>query len=53
MGSTVGRGGGRSGLPDFYWYNIPKEGKMYQITIKYSKGSQYIPNSRQMDKMAL
>jgi hypothetical protein len=22
------------GLPDFSWYNVPKRGKIYQITIK-------------------
>jgi hypothetical protein len=25
----------KTGLPDFYWYNIPKLGKINQITIKY------------------
>jgi hypothetical protein len=27
---------GSAGLPDFYWYKIPKRGKMYQITTKYA-----------------
>jgi hypothetical protein len=26
-----------SGLPDFYWDNIPKRWKIYQIIIKYTK----------------
>jgi hypothetical protein len=34
----------RTGLPDFSWYNIPKRGKMYQITTKYTKLPQDIPN---------
>jgi hypothetical protein len=25
------------GLPDFSWYNIPKQGKIYQSTPKYTK----------------
>jgi hypothetical protein len=25
------------GLPDFSWYKIPKRGKIYQMTTKYSK----------------
>jgi hypothetical protein len=25
-----------AGLPDFSWYNIPKRGKIHQITIKYT-----------------
>jgi hypothetical protein len=31
-----------SGLPDFSWCNIPKRGKIYQITIKYTKLPQNI-----------
>jgi hypothetical protein len=27
----------RAGLPDFSCYNIPKRGKIYQITTKYIK----------------
>jgi hypothetical protein len=27
----------RSGLPDFSWYNMQKWGKIYQMTIKYTK----------------
>jgi hypothetical protein len=30
----------RAGLPDFSWCNIPKRGKIYQNTIKYTKWSQ-------------
>jgi hypothetical protein len=41
------------GLPDFYWYNIPKLGKIYQITMKYTKWPQNIPNGRTIDQMAL
>jgi hypothetical protein len=33
-------------LPDFPWYDTPKREKMHQITIKYNKGPQDIPNSR-------
>jgi hypothetical protein len=29
--------GSNSGLPDFSWCNIPKLGKIYQITKKYTK----------------
>jgi hypothetical protein len=25
------------GLPDLSWYNKPKRGKIYQITLKYTK----------------
>jgi hypothetical protein len=32
------------GLPDFSWYNIPKRGKIYQITIKYTKWPYNRPN---------
>jgi hypothetical protein len=31
---------GVSGLPDFSWYNIPKRGKIYQSTTKYTKWTQ-------------
>jgi hypothetical protein len=40
-------------LPDFSWYNIPKLGKMYQITIKYPKWPQNIPNDLKIDQMAI
>jgi hypothetical protein len=36
------------GLPDFSWYNIPKRGKMYQITIKYIKWPQNISNGHKI-----
>jgi hypothetical protein len=42
-----------AGLPDFSWYNIPKRGKIYQITIKYTKWPQNIPNCRKVDPMAI
>jgi protoporphyrinogen oxidase len=45
--------GSAPGLPDFYWYNIPKREKMYQITIKYTKWSQNIPKGRKIDLMAI
>jgi hypothetical protein len=32
------------GLPDFSFYNIPKRGKIYQITTKYTKCLPKIPN---------
>jgi hypothetical protein len=37
------------GLPDFSWYNIPNRGKIYQITLKYLKWPQHIPNGRKID----
>jgi protoporphyrinogen oxidase len=42
-----------SGLPDFSWYNIPKWEKIYQITIKYTKWTQYTPNGSKIDQMAV
>jgi hypothetical protein len=33
-----------SGLPDFSWCNIPKWGKINQITIKYTKWEQNRPD---------
>jgi protoporphyrinogen oxidase len=35
-----------AGLPDLSWYNIPKREKINQITVKYSKMPQNIPNGR-------
>jgi hypothetical protein len=43
----------RPGLPDFYWYNILKRGKIYQITMKYTKWRQSIPNGRKIDQTAI
>jgi hypothetical protein len=37
------RGRGVTGLPDFSWFNKSKWGKMYQITVKYTKWPQNIP----------
>jgi hypothetical protein len=37
-----------TGLPDFPWYNIPKREKIYQITIKYTKWPQSIPNGHKI-----
>jgi hypothetical protein len=33
-----------AGLPDFSWHNIPKWGETYQMTTKYPKRPQNIPN---------
>jgi hypothetical protein len=41
-----------SGLPDFSWSNIPKRGKIYQITIQFTKWQRNIPNGRKIDQMA-
>jgi hypothetical protein len=38
-------------LPDFSWYNVPKRGKIYQITIKYTKWPQNVPNGRKIHQM--
>jgi hypothetical protein len=40
------------GLPDFPWYNIPKWGKLYQITTKYTKCPQNITNDHNIDQMS-
>jgi hypothetical protein len=42
-----------AGLPDFSWCNIPKRGKIYQMTIKYSVWPQNIQNDRKINKMAV
>jgi hypothetical protein len=42
-----------AGLPDFSWYNIPKRGKTYQITIKYSKWPQNILTGSKIEQMAV
>jgi hypothetical protein len=39
----------QAGLPDFSWSKIPKRGKMYQITTKYTKWPKNISNSRKTD----
>jgi hypothetical protein len=41
-----------TGLPDFSWYNIPKRGKIYQITIKIPNGKK-LPYCRKIDQMAI
>jgi hypothetical protein len=38
------------GLPDFSWYKIPKMGKIYHITIKYTKWPKNRPNSNKIEK---
>jgi hypothetical protein len=43
----------RTGLPDLSWYNIPKRGKLYQMTIKYTKWPHNTPNDHKMDQMAI
>jgi hypothetical protein len=40
-------------MPDFYVYNIPKRGKIYQITTKYIKLPQNIPNGHKIDFLSL
>jgi hypothetical protein len=42
-----------SGLPDSSWYTIPKQNKIYLITIKDTKSPQKIPNGRKVDQMAI
>jgi hypothetical protein len=43
----------KAGLPNFFsWYNIPKLGKTFQITIKYTKCQQNIPRARKIKQMA-
>jgi hypothetical protein len=37
----------------FYWNNIPKREKIYQVTIKYTKWSQNIPSGRKIDQIAI
>jgi hypothetical protein len=37
-----------AGLPDITWYNITKTGKIYQLTIKYTKWPQNIPTGRKI-----
>jgi hypothetical protein len=34
----------KPGLPDFSWHNIPKTGKINQMTIKFTKFPQNLPN---------
>jgi hypothetical protein len=40
-----------SGLPDFSWYIIPKQEKMYQMNAKCTKWSQNIPKVRKILQM--
>jgi hypothetical protein len=35
-------------LPDFSWSKIPKGGKIYQITTKYTKRGKNIPNGHKI-----
>jgi hypothetical protein len=42
-----------AGLPDFSWYNIRICGKLYQITIKYTKWPQNISNGRKIYPTAI
>jgi hypothetical protein len=54
VGSTgAQKGGSLSGLPDLSWYNLPKWGKIFQMTIKHTKRKQDIPNDRKIHQMAL
>jgi hypothetical protein len=41
------------GLPDFSWYNLPKWGKSFQMTVKYTKWPQTIPNGSKIDQVAI
>jgi hypothetical protein len=43
----------RPGLPDFSWSKIPKRGKIYQITTKYTKWPQNISNGRKIDQTVI
>jgi hypothetical protein len=40
------------GFQDFSLHNIPKRGKIYQVTIRYTKWPQNMPNGLKMDQMA-
>jgi hypothetical protein len=40
-------------LPDFFWSDIPKRRKIYQMTRKYYKWPQIIPNGRIKDQHLL
>jgi hypothetical protein len=42
-----------TGLPDFSWSKIPKQGKKYQITTKYTKWPLDISNGRKIDQMVI
>jgi hypothetical protein len=41
------------GLSDFSWYNIPKRGKIYQISIKYTKWPYNRPNGHKIEHLPL
>jgi hypothetical protein len=40
-------------LPDFSWYNIPKWGKIYPMTPKYSQWPQNIPIGRIINQLSI
>jgi hypothetical protein len=42
-----------AGLPDFYWQNIPKRDKIYQMAMKYTKRSKNRPKRPQNTQMAV
>jgi hypothetical protein len=42
-----------AGVPDFSWYNIPNDHKIYQMTIKFTKFPQTIQNCGKIDKTAI
>jgi hypothetical protein len=42
-----------AGLPDFSRSKVPKRGKIYQITTKYTKWPQNIPNGLKIDQMVI
>jgi hypothetical protein len=41
------------GLPDYSWYMIPKQEKMYQMNTKRTKWSYNIPNALKMSQIAI
>jgi hypothetical protein len=40
-------------LPDFSWYSIPKQGKIYQIATKYTKYPTYISRGRKIYQISV
>jgi hypothetical protein len=42
-----------AGLPDFAWCNVPKRVEIHQMTIKFAKWPQCIPNGSKIDQTAI
>jgi hypothetical protein len=42
-----------TGLPDFYWYKIHKQGETYQNTMNYTKCPQNITKDRKMGLVSI